>query len=48
MLGGVVAHNLGYTSIGWAVAAVATVGVFCFWQAGQGVARKVATADAVF
>jgi predicted MFS family arabinose efflux permease len=46
MLGGVVAHNLGYTSIGWAVAAVATLGVFCFWQAERGAARTVAAADA--
>jgi predicted MFS family arabinose efflux permease len=42
MLGGVIAHNLGYTSIGWAVAAVAAFGVLCFWQAGRGASRTVA------
>jgi predicted MFS family arabinose efflux permease len=46
MLGGVIAHNLGYTNIGWAVAAVATVGVICFWQAERGTDRAVAAADA--
>lgn len=46
MLGGVVAHNLGYTSIGWAVVVVAVVGVICFWQSARGVDRKVTAAVA--
>jgi predicted MFS family arabinose efflux permease len=39
MLGGVVAHHLGYASIGWAVVTVAMIGVFCFWQAARGTVR---------
>ena len=46
IVGGVVAQNLGYSSIGWAVAVVATIGALCFLQAGRGTVRKVATADA--
>lgn len=46
IVGGVVAQNLGYTSIGWAVAFVATIGALCFMQAGRGTVRKVATAEA--
>ena len=38
-LGGVVVHNLGYASIGWTVAVVASIGVFCFWQAQRGASR---------
>jgi predicted MFS family arabinose efflux permease len=36
VIGGVVAQNLGYSSIGWAVACVAMLGVLCFWQAERG------------
>lgn len=46
MLGGVVAHNFGYTNIGWTVAAVATIGVLCFLQAAQGAAHSKTTANA--
>lgn len=46
MLGGAVAHHLGYTSIGWAVAAVATIGVFCFWLAARGNARGASIVSA--
>ncbi|MFS2162554.1 MFS transporter [Variovorax sp. Varisp62] len=43
IVGGVVAQNLGYTSIGWAVAVAATISALCFMQAGRGTVRKVAT-----
>jgi predicted MFS family arabinose efflux permease len=33
IVGGAVAQHFGYTSIGWAVAVIATVGFTCFWQA---------------
>ncbi|MEJ8814694.1 MFS transporter [Variovorax ureilyticus] len=46
IVGGVVAQNLGYSSIGWAVAVVATIGALCFLQAGRGTARKVSAAEA--
>ena len=46
-LGGLVAHNLGYASIGWSVAVVASVGVFCFWQAQRGAPRTIPAATAV-
>lgn len=46
IVGGVVAQNLGYSSIGWAVAIVATICALCFLQAGRGMANKAATAGA--
>lgn len=47
ILGGVVAHNLGYASIGWTVAVVASVGILCFWQAQRGTPRTIPAASAV-
>lgn len=46
IVGGVVAHNLGYPSIGWAVAVIASVGVLCFWNARRGAPRTVPAASA--
>lgn len=46
IIGGVVAQNMSYSSIGWAVAVVATLSALCFLQAGRGTAHKAATADA--
>lgn len=36
ILGGVVAQNFGYATIGWTVAVFASIGVACFWQARRG------------
>lgn len=47
MVGGMVAHNFGYASIGWTVAVVASISVFCFWQAQRGVARTVPAGSAI-
>lgn len=33
ILGGVIAQNLGYASIGWAIVVSAIVGMLCFWNA---------------
>ena len=41
ILGGIVAQNFGYSSIGWTVAVVAAVGVMCFWEAQRSVPRVV-------
>jgi len=46
IVGGAVAHNLGYASIGWTVAVVASIGVFCFWQAHRGAPRTIPAARA--
>jgi len=46
ILGGVVAHNLGYASIGWTVAVIASVGILCFWQAQRGAPRSAPAATA--
>jgi predicted MFS family arabinose efflux permease len=46
ILGGAVAHNLGYGSIGWTVACVACIGVLCFWQAQRGAPRTAPAATA--
>ena len=47
MLGGVVAQQSGYTSIGWAVAAVATISMLCYLQAWRGASRRRVAARAV-
>jgi predicted MFS family arabinose efflux permease len=46
LVGGVVAHNLGYASIGWTVAVIASVGIICFWQAQRGAPRAVPATSA--
>ena len=46
LLGGVVAQNLGYSSIGWTVVVVAVLCAFCFWQATRGAGRGAEVARA--
>ncbi|KAF1019610.1 MAG: hypothetical protein GAK30_03006 [Paracidovorax wautersii] len=46
VVGGVIAQNLGYSSIGWALTVVATAGALCFLQAGRGTARNGSAANA--
>lgn len=41
IIGGVVAQNLGYASIGWAIAVAAIIGMLCFWNAERGAGSGV-------
>jgi predicted MFS family arabinose efflux permease len=47
LIGGVVAHNLGYASIGWTIAVIASAGIACFWQAQRGASRTAPMPGAV-
>jgi len=47
ILGGAVAQNFGYANIGWTVAAIASIGVVCFWQARRGAPHSVPVASPV-
>lgn len=42
IIGGVVAQNLGYASIGWAITIVALIGMLCFWNAERRAGATVA------